>query len=78
VEVLSGLSIPVALSEVVREPISGEVMVVVADLPHGFSVPDKNMLVITETEFLEQRRATSPQVPAGWLNVEELRSTRLL
>jgi transcription-repair coupling factor (superfamily II helicase) len=63
VEVLSGLSIPVALSEVVREPTSGEVMVVVADLPHGFSVPDKNMLVITETEFFGT--ASSYQSPSS-------------
>jgi len=51
VEVLSALSVPVSLSEIVREPASGSVMVVVADLPHGFFVADQNLMVLTETEF---------------------------
>ena len=62
VELLSAQAIPVMLTEVAREPVAGQVQVVVADLPHGFVSSDADLIVLTESEFFGS--AASYQSPS--------------
>ena len=51
VELLEQSSIPVILTEILGEPASEHISVVVGELSHGFSFLDQKLLVITEREF---------------------------
>ena len=62
VEVLEAAKVPVSLVEVFKQPKPSEVQVVTSDLPHGFSMQDAKLIVLTDSEFFAV--ATTSQQPA--------------
>lgn len=63
VEVLQAAKVPVSLVEVFKKPTPSEVQVVTSELPHGFSMVDANLIVLTDSEFFAVAATNQPSGP---------------
>ena len=51
VEILSAASIPVSFTEALSGASAGQVIVTMASIPHGFTLAEQSLVVLTEQEF---------------------------